>query len=99
MKRTNTPPERDAAHNKRPEAAFGRGFRRWVPVLLVVAVILLLLGTGLFPGSGSPGGTFSWGWTLLILLVLLPCMLMPFMMRRHHRGDAERDRKDDGHGS
>ena len=89
MRRTNTPPERGAAHNR---------FRRWVPVLLVVAVILLLLGTSLFPGSGSPGGTFSSGWILLILLVLLPCMLMPFMMGRHRDGDAERDRKDDGPG-
>ena len=66
--------------------------------VLVVAVILLLLGTGLFPGSGSPGGAFSSGWTLLILLVLLPCMLMPLMMGRHRSGDAERDRKDDGRG-
>lgn len=100
MNRTNTPPERNAAP-RRPEAASGRWFRRWAPALLVVAVILfLLLGTDLFTGSDSPGGAFSSGWTLLILLVFLPCMLMPLLMMGRCRGggEAEHDWKGDGTG-
>lgn len=103
MNRTKTPPEGGALPNRRPEAAPRPRFRGWALALGVVGfTILVLLGTGLLSGGDAPGGALRSNWSLLILLVLLPCMLMPlvFLVLARYRGGgaAERDRKDDGTG-
>ncbi|MCB4823081.1 hypothetical protein [Roseicella aerolata] len=93
-------PSEEGAPPRKLGAVPRRLLRKWGLAVLVVGVaILLLLGTGIFSERDSAGRAFSSGWTLLILLVLLPCLLMPLMMMGRHRGDAaQRDRKDDGTG-
>lgn len=96
MDHTKTPLE-GGTQPKSPEATPRPWFRRWTLALPVAGfTILLLLGVGMFSGRDFAGGELFSSGSLLILLVLLPCVLMLLMMLPR-RGDnaAERDQKDD----
>ena len=64
-------------------------FARWGMLVFV----LVLGAMALFAAQQSAGGWGAWagasGWLLLLLLV--PCLLMPFMMGGGHRGTSERN--------
>lgn len=64
---------------------------RWGMLLAMLAVgaLVLFVAPDLGGGSWSTGGT-----GLLLLLFLLPCLLMPFLMRRGHSGGSDKSNGD-----
>lgn len=57
-------------------------------MFLALAALLVFASSGI-------GGSWSTGWTgLILLLFLLPCLLMPFMMGRSHSGTSEQGQGD-----
>ena len=88
-------------NNTDPASTRSRSVRRRSPrpmwggwgmllVMAAVAALVLFAGPEIGLGSWSTGGFW-----LILLLFMLPCLLMPFMMRRDHSDRPERGNDDE----
>ena len=90
--RAATAPAATRGHSGARSSHFLRTPWGMLLAMLAVGAVVLFVAPNLGGGSWSVGGT-----GLLLLLILLPCLLMPFMMGRGHSDRSDQstgDRKD-----